>query len=185
LFLLFIIIEIIKSQRNRGREQTSNDYINLMVNRTIDLSNSITHITTQIIIKSMKVDPIYSYRLPLLKNSSRQLINLNARLKSTSENEEVISLKVSKQNQQLTDDHFDYYEINFKSEPMNYEEERILIITEDYFERLNLLPKKITLKEAQLVVFTDSVNHISYYQTNEQSTVVLLPSERTDIKYKY
>jgi hypothetical protein len=41
------------------------------------------------------------------------------------------------------------------------------------------------LKEAQLVVFTDSVNHISYYQTNEQSTVVLLPSERTDIKYKY
>ena len=128
----------------------------------------------------MKVDHIYSYKLPILKNSSKQLTNIAATLKSTSGDEEIVGLKVSKQSVAV-EDVFDYYEISFKSEPMNHEEERILIITEDYFERLQMLPKKITLKEDQLVVFTDSVNHISFYQTNSQKTVVIVPHERTEI----
>ncbi len=64
---------------------------------------------------------------------------------------------------------------------MNYEEERILIITEDYFERLELLPKKISIKEDQLVVFEDTINHVSFYQTNSQNVKVILPKERTEI----
>jgi len=178
--LLAYILDVIYSQRSRGREHTSNDYVNLSINRTIDLSNSITHITSHILIKSMKVDPIYSYRLPLLKNSSRALVNLAAKLKSASGDEEVISLKVTKQSLPV-EDIYDYYEVNFQSEPMNYEEERVLIINEDYFERLEMLPKKITLKDDQLVVFTDSMNHVSFYQTNTQMTTVILPRERTEV----
>ena len=178
--LLAYIFDLIYSQRSRGREHTSNDYVNLSINRTVDLSNSIIHITSQILIKSMKVDPIYSYRLPLLRNSSRTLVNLAAKLKSVSGDEEVISLKVTKQSSQV-EDIFDYYEVNFQSEPMNYEEERVLIIYEDYFERLEMLPKKISLKEDQLVVFTDSINHISFYQTNTQRTTVVLPREKTEV----
>jgi hypothetical protein len=182
LTLLFIVVDIIVSKKNRGREHSFNDYINLQVNRTIDLSESIIHFRSQILIKSMKVDPIYSYKLPILKNNSKYLINLEAKLKSPSGDEEIISLKVTKQTYPL-EKNYDYYEINFKSEPMNYEEERILIISEDYFERLNLLPKKIHLKDDQLVVFTDSVNLISFYQTNTQKTTVILPHERTEVVY--
>lgn len=181
LLLSLTLIELFNSQRSRGREHTKDDYINLQANRTVDLSSSILHITTNILIKSNKVEPIYSYRLPLLKNSSRYLINIAAKLKSTSGEEEVTNLKVTKSGQQ-SEDYLEYYEINFKSEPMNYEEERILIIKEDYFERLQLLPQKITLKEDQLVVFSDTINHLSFYQTNTQSCVVLLPRERTDVK---
>lgn len=181
-FLLFIIlylVESIISQRNRGVEHNSNDYINLDVNRTIDLSQSIMHIKSKILIKSNKVDPIYLYKFPILKNSCKYLININAKLQSLS-GEEVGSLKVSKQHSS-SNDTFNYYEINFKSEPMNHEEERLLIITEDYYERLEFLPKKISLKDDQLVVLTDSSNLISFYKTLKQKTEVVLPSERTDI----
>lgn len=175
-------IASIFSQRNRGREHTSNDYVNSQLNRTIDLSASIIQIRSEILIKSMKVDPIYSYRVPIQRNVSRYLINLSGKLRSTSNEDEVISLKVTKQSTQA-DSPFDFYEFSFKSEPMNYEEERVLIITEDYFERLELLPKKITLKEDQLVVFEDTINHISFYQTLSQRLKVILPRERTEIMY--
>ena len=174
------LISFVLSQRNRGREHTSNDYINIQVNRTVDLSASIVQIRSEILTKSMKVDPIYSYRVPILKNVSRYLVNLSAKLRSAANEEDHISLKISKQNSQ-SDTPFEFYEISFKSEPMNYEEERILIITEDYFERLELLPKKISIKEDQLVVFEDTINHVSFYQTNSQNVKVILPKERTEI----
>jgi hypothetical protein len=180
LFLSLYLLELIMSQNNRGKEHTSNDYLNLEVNRTIDLSNSIMHITSRILIKSMKVDPIFLYRFPILKNSTKHLINVGAKLKSSSGDDEVLNLKVTKQSLPA-DNIFDYYEVNFKSEPMNYEEERILIINEDYYERLSLLPKKISIKDDQLVVLTDSVNHISFYHTKSHNTVVYLPHERTEI----
>jgi hypothetical protein len=180
-FLLFIIlylVESIISQRSRGVEHNFNDYINLDANRTIDLSQSIMHIKSKILIKSNKVDPIYLYKFPILKNSCKYLININAKLQSLS-GEEVANLKVSKQ--QSSNDTFNYYEINFKSEPMNHEEERLLIITENYYERLEFLPKKISLKDDQLAVLTDSSNLISFYKTLKQKTEVILPSERSEI----
>ena len=178
--ITFCLLDLFISQRNRGKEPTSNDFTNLQVNRTIDLSFSIIKIKSEVLIKSMKVDPIYSYVFPILKNSTKNLINLSAKLKSSSGDEEVISLKVSKINLQVGI-LYDYYEVNFKSEPMNYEEERILIISEHYYEKLQLLPKKITIKENQLVIFSDSINHISFYHTISQRTIVTLPHERTDI----
>lgn len=182
LFITLFLIDLFFSQRNRGREHSSNDFVNVKVDRLIDLSYSIIQIKSEILIKSMKVDPIYSYKFPILKNSSKYMINLNAKLKSlaSEEKEDIISLKVTKQSTPSTDE-YDYYEVNFKSEPMNHEEERVLIITEDYFEKLDLLPKKIQLKDDQLVVFQDSLNHVSYYQTNSQKIHIKLPSERTEI----
>lgn len=182
LLITFYIAEVIFSQRGRGQEHSSNDFTNISVNRTINLANDIIHITSEILIKSMKVDPVYSYRLPVLKNSSKYLINIVTQFKSTSGDDEgnIIKLRVTKQSHQ-SDDQFDFYEVDFRSEPMNYEEERVLIVKEDYFERLQLLPQKISLKEDQLVIFSDTVNWPSYYQTKEQKTTVILPTERTDL----
>ena len=180
IFLIAICVKFIFSQ-NRGREHMSTDYTNVNINRTIDLSSNIITVESRILIKSMKVDPIYSYRLPLFKNSSQYLINIDAKFKSLNEDEQ-IKLKISKQYKHA-EDIFDYYEINFKSEPMNYEEERILIIREDYFERLNMLPKRISLKESQLVVLKDTINHVSFYPTSNQITYVILPDSKTEVMY--
>jgi hypothetical protein len=178
ILLLIAFIKVILSQRNR--EHMSTDYANLSVNRTIDLTSNIVRIETHILIKSMKVDPIYSYRLPLLKNSTRNLINIDARFESQTDNE-VIKLKLSKEHNKQNEETFDFYEISFKSEPMNHEEERMLVITEDYFERLELLPKKIALKDDQYVLFKDSVNHISFYPTTQQYVKVKLADPKTQV----
>jgi len=181
-FLFFIFYELISSQRSRGREHTSNDYLNLSVNRTIDLRHSVISITTKITLKSLKVDPIYSYRFIVLKNNSKSLINIQAKMINQMNDEDEIKLKISKQSY-VNDDNFDFYEINFKNEPINHEEERIIIVNEDYYERLEMLPKKISLREDQLVVFKDAVNHISFYQTNNQRTKILLRNGITEIMY--
>lgn len=179
-FLLFLLYQIISSQRSRGREHTSNDYINLSVNRTINLQNSVISIKTKILLKSLKVDPIYSYRYTVLKNNSKSLINIQATLVNSLSKSEDIKLKISKQSY-VNDENFDFYEINFKNEPINYEEERYITVVEDYYERLDMLPKKITLREDQLVVFKDTVNHVSFYQTNYQITKVVLKKEKTEV----
>ena len=182
LIITLYLAELFLSQRTRGREHSSNDFVNVQITRTVDLSYSILTVSSEILIKSMKVDPIYSYRFPILKNSSKSLINVEAKLKSTAGDDEVIALKVSKQSF-VSSDEYDFYEINFKSEPMNYEEERVLIITEDYYDRLELLPKKITIKQDQYVVYSDTLNHVSFYQTNSQNIIFKLPTERTEIVY--
>jgi hypothetical protein len=178
--ILLLTLHFVFSQ-NRNREHSSSDYSNLQVNRTVDLSSNIITIETHILIKSMKVDPIYSYRLLLLKNNSQNLINIEAHFKSLHD-EESMKLKLSKQ-YKSEKENFDFYEINFKSEPINFEEERILIIKEDYFESLDMLPKKITLKDDQYVVFKDTVNHVSFYPTVSTYTTIKLPNSQTDIMY--
>jgi len=45
----------------------------------------------------------------------------------------------------------------------------------------NYYLKKITIKEDQLVKFTDSINYLTFYQTDTQITTVILPHERTDL----
>jgi oligosaccharyltransferase complex subunit alpha (ribophorin I) len=64
---------------------------------------------------------------------------------------------------------------------MNNEEERILIIREDYFGKLQMLPKKITIKEDQLVLFEDTQNIFSLYKTLEQELEIKLPSDKTRV----
>jgi hypothetical protein len=179
-FLLFLLSQLTISQRSRGREHTSNDYLNLSVNRTIDLQNSVISIKTKILLKSLKVDPIYSYRYTVLKNNSKNLINIQATLVNPNSEGDNIKLKIAKQSY-VSDENFDFYEINFKNEPINYEEERFVTVVEDYYERLDMLPKKIMLREDQLVVFKDTINHVSFYQTNFQMLKVLLKREKTEV----
>jgi hypothetical protein len=180
LFLVMSVFHYIVAHKSRSIEQSSTDFINIQVNRTIDLTRLIIRIESKILIKSKKVDAIYSYKLPLLKNSTRNLVSLSAKLQSASDENDLLKLKINKQ-KSSTHEELDFYEINFKSEPMNYEEERYLIITEQYFAKLGLLPKKISLKQDQLVVFSDTINHLSFYTTNNQQIIVELPSERTEI----
>lgn len=180
LFFVFLFSQIISTQRLKIRDHNSNDYINLSVNRTIDLRLNVISITTKIIIKSLKIDPIYFYRLPILKNNTKSLIRISAKLLTSSNQSEEIRLKISKQIYNI-EENFEFYEINFNNEPMNQGEKRYIEINEDYFQRLEMLPKKITLNEDQLVVFKDTLNHVSFYQTNSQKTKVLFKSKKTQI----
>ena len=166
--------------QSRRTEFSANDFINSDVRRTIDLTNSIIKIETTLMIKCHRVDPIFTYRFPLLKNNSQNLVHLKASLRSVDGKEEVSGVVVNKLNR-LSDSTYDFYEINFKNEPMNNEEERVLVIEEDYSGRLEMLPKRITLKEDQLVVFSDTQNYLSVYTTNEQRTEVILPNESTEV----
>jgi oligosaccharyltransferase complex subunit alpha (ribophorin I) len=178
LFLLAIIYSYISTQQSRGRENSSGDYVNLNINRTIDLADNVIKVETKILIKSLRIDPIYTYKFPIIKNNTKSLVLLKATIMSTGENEN-ITLKISPLREKNND--FEFYEFNFKSEPMNNEEERFLLITEHYAEKLEMLPKKISLIMDQLVVFSDSANHVSFYSTNTQQTNVLLPSPKTDV----
>jgi hypothetical protein len=182
LFLIFFlaILDLCQSQRSRGREHNSNDFVNLSVNRTIYLKNSITIIESYLQIKSLKVDPLYSYRYAILKNNTKHLINISAKLFNLQNDNEEIKLKISKQSY-TSDDTFDFYEINFKNEPINFEEDRYIMITEDYYENLDMLPKKIALRDNQYVVFKDTINQVSFYQTNTQIIDVILKSEKTEV----
>lgn len=177
---VFFLADLFLSQRSRGREHNSNDFINISVNRTIYLKLSVTIVESYLQIKSLKVDPLYSYRYAVLKNNSKYLINISAKLINVQNENEEIKLKMSKQSY-VSDDTFDYYEINFKNEPINYEEERYLYVEENYYEKLEMLPKKITLRDNQYAVFRDSINQVSFYQTNNQIIDVMLRREKTEV----
>lgn len=180
IFLFFFLSNIFLAQRGRGREHNSNDFVNLSVNRTIYLKNSVTYSETYLQIKSLKVDPLYSYRYAILKNNSKHLINISAKLINVHNENEEIKLKMSKQSY-VSDDTFDYYEINFKNEPINYEEERYIYVVEDYYEKLEMLPKKISLRENQYAVFTDTINQVSFYETSNQIIDVMLRKAKTEV----
>jgi hypothetical protein len=169
-FIIALLIQAIYNQGYRGMEHSASDYINLNIDRTIDLTKNILSITSEILIKSTKIDPTYGYRLPILKNNTNSLIDISATAKSNINDKDSINLKLTK-SLYRTDD-FEFYDISFQSEPMNNEEERILIIKEFYFEKLQPLPKKITLKEDQLVLFKDTINHVSFYTTKKQTTTL-------------
>lgn len=179
-FFIFFLLKYISNQRTRGREHNSNDYINLNVNRTIYLKTSVTFIETSIQIKSLKVDPLYSYRYAVLKNNSKFLINISAKLINPQNEQEEIKLKMTKESY-VSNENFDFYEINFKNEPINFEEERNIYITEDYYERLEMLPKKIALKDDQFAVFKDTINLVSFYQTNEHIVDIALKKANTEV----
>lgn len=179
LFSLLNTLILILTQ-NRRTEFSSKDFVNSDVRRTIDLTNTVIKLETVLTIKCQRVDPIFTYRFPLLKNYSQSLVHLKASIKSVDGKEEVSGVKVNKLNR-LSDGTYDFYEVNFKNEPMNNEEERILVIEEDYSGRLEMLPKRITLKEDQLVVFSDYQNYLSVYNTNEQRTEVILPNDSTEV----
>jgi oligosaccharyltransferase complex subunit alpha (ribophorin I) len=99
---------------------------------------------------------------------------------NTQNEEEEIKLKITKESY-VSNENFDFYEINFKNEPINFEEERNIYITEDYYERLEMLPKKISLRDDQFAVFKDSINLVSFYQTNEQIVDVALKKANTEV----
>ena len=182
-FLLISLINLliyVFSQNRRGTEFSSKDFVNSDVRRTINLKNSIIKIETTLTIKSQRVDPNFTYRFHLIKNHTQSLVYLKAVLKSIDGNEEVTGIKINRLTR-IVDENFDFYEINFKNEPMNNEEERLLFIQEEYFGRLQMLPKKITLKEDQYVLLQDTQNYVSVYNTIDQRTEIILPSDKTYI----
>lgn len=163
-YILIIGIIHVLSQYSR-KELTSNDIINEKVNRTIDLTENIITVKTEVLIKSNKNDALTAYRHLILKNNSLSLIHISAELKSTS-GEESINLKIIEKSSDSK--LFNFYDLTFNTEPMNYEEERVLVLNEHYFGRLDLLPKAIDIKGDQNVVLSDSINFVSFYMTMDQ-----------------
>ena len=173
--LAFIInLSIIISYR--GIEHRSEDFVNTRVDRKINLSQNVMTIANKINFKSNKPDAAYAYRYAILKNNTKSLIYIDAVLRSTGEGDITLKLDKVKGN-----DQFDYYDISFKNYPLNQEEERSILVTERYFEKLQPLPKKITLKEDQLVLFEDSINLVSLYETETQATNVEFLNDKINI----
>jgi oligosaccharyltransferase complex subunit alpha (ribophorin I) len=127
----------------------------------------------------MKIDPVNTYRFTLLKNQTKNLLHVEAKMLAILEEETSIDLKIHKQLK--SNDDFAFYDMSFRSEPMNHEEERILIVTEYYTNQYELLPKKITLLEDQYVVFQNTQNYISFYNTLTQKTKVKLPVNKSKV----
>lgn len=178
-FIVFFLINIIKNVISSNYVQSEKDFINTDVVRTIDLRNLIVKITTKIFVKNMKVEPISQYRMVLLKNCTRSLLNIEAKMSLSEEDTESIRLKVNKQHK--SSDEFVFFDLSFRSEPMNHEEERVITITEYYSDQYELLPKKIYLTENQFVVYKSTKNYVSFYSTNKQKTKVKLPVEYNKI----
>ena len=177
--ILLGVIAIVTSQRGKGQSFSSNDFQNLNVNRTIDLTNQIVTIKTKVLIRNMKIDPIDTYRLTLLKNYTSNLLHLEAKMTSTEEESTIIKLKIHKQ--QRTNEEFVYYDLTFRGEQMNFEEERVLVITEYYSEQFELLPRQIALLDDQYAVYNGLSNYISFYETKTQVTKVKLPVTKNQI----
>jgi hypothetical protein len=171
-----LIAELSLILNYRGIEHRSEDFTNTRVDRKINLAQNIMTISNKINFKSNKPDAAYAYRYAMLKNNTRSLIYINAVLRSTGEGDIPLKLDKVKGN-----DLFDYYDISFKNYPLNYEEERSILVTERYFEKLELLPKKIKLKEDQLVVLKDTINLVSLYETETQATNVEFINEHVNI----
>lgn len=180
LIIASILSYILSQGKSRNTEYSSSDFLNKKASRTINLSNRIIEYETKINIVSQRIDPIFVYRFPILKNNSLSLVNLKAVLMSHDGKEEVTGIKINKLNR-LSTETYDVYEINFRNEPMNNEEERILIISEHYFGKLQMLPKKIAIKDDQLVLFEDTQNLFSLYNTLEQELEVKLPHDKTKV----
>lgn len=176
IFIATFLYSIYQSTQSK-QVFTSEDFQNIQVNRTIDLTNHIIKIKTKILIKNNKIDPVNTYRLPLLKNQTSNLLQLEASMSALLEEDSTINLKIHKQ--QKANNDFTFYDLSFRSEPMNYEEERLLVITEYYANQFDLLPKKIYLTEDQYVVFTNTQNFVSYYATATQRTKIKLPVEKS------
>lgn len=176
---LLILLNLIKDISPSTYIQSEKDFINTDVVRTIDLRNLIVKIKTKIFVKNMKVDPISQYRMVLLKNYTKSLLNIEAKMSLSEEDSESIKLKVNKQHK--SSDEYVYFDLSFRTEPMNHEEERVITITEYYSDQYELLPKKIYLTENQYVVFNNTKNYISYYTTNKQKTKIKLPVEYNKI----
>ena len=172
--LSFLLLNIVLTRGSNDYSMT--DFENLSAKRSISLKNKIIRVENEVLIKSTKVDPLYSYRYILNKNASQSLIHLSAKM--SPENQEPIELEIKKNSE---DADYIYYDISLKDFPMNYEEERTLVVKEDYFEKLQFYPKKIQIKDDQYALYKDSLNYLSAYQTNQQETVVTLPNEKTSI----
>ena len=175
--LSFLLLNIVLTRGSNDYSMT--DFENLSAKRSISLKNKIIRVENEVLIKSTKVDPIYSYRYILNKNASQSLIHLSAKM--SLENQEPIDLEIKKSSE---DADYIYYDISLKNFPMNYEEERTIVVKEDYFEKLQFYPKKIQIKDDQYALYKDSLNYLSAYQTNQQEIVVTLPNENTSlVKY--
>jgi hypothetical protein len=177
-FFLFIFsyFEQIFTQYGK-KEINNNDIINLKMTRSIDISKNIIKIANEVLIKSNKNDVLSTYRLPLARSENKFRLHLNAYMKSTHEDEQ-IDLKMQHSN---SDADYDYWDLNFYSDPMNFEEERILIIDEHLYGNMQMLPREITLLDNQNSLLNMSLNLISFYATNKMEVKVKLPNMGTKL----
>ena len=126
--LFFLLLSIVLTKG--ANDYSMNDFENLNVKRSINLKNKIIRVENEVLIKSTKVDPIYSYRYILNKNASQSLIHLSAKM--SLENQEPIDLEIKKSSE---DADYIYYDISLKNFPMNYAEERTIVAKEAYSKK--------------------------------------------------
>ena len=140
-----------------------NDFVNEKIKRTIDISKNIITIENEItIIKTSNTD-VYRYLIP--KNNTNFLLRVTANSKT------IKKLDIKKI---YSEKDYDIYEIQLQGSSE-------ITIHEDFFEKIEFLPKNILINENQLELFRDFINLLSCYLTKSQTTTIILPSENTRI----
>lgn len=178
ILLLISTLMIEKLITSVTHKQTINEsIINKSIEKKVNLSTNIIKIETRIIIKNNEIDPVDLYKFPILRNNSKNLLHFEANMLSFDE-ETSIPVKILR-NKPNENQSFQYisYEISFNKDPMNYDEERILIIIEYYTNKFQLLPKAISILDNQSVLFEDSTNSVSFYKTSSQKTIFIFKEQ--------
>lgn len=184
ILLLLTTLLIEKLITSVTHKQTINEaIINKSIEKKVNLSSNIIKIETKIIIKNNEIDPIDVYKYPILTKNSNFLLHFEANMLSSDEETSIpIRILKNKPNENQSNQYISY-EITFNKDPINHEEERIIIIIEYYTNKLQLLPKSISILDDQSVLFEDSSNSVSFYKTFSQKTTFLfMDQENLDDK---
>lgn len=153
------------------------DLINTKVDRTIELNSHLVHINNAITVENKaSSSAIKSYTFTVEPSLAKNVAFVGAYLTGT-EDIEKRTLKVTELSQDSNRGAL--YRIDFKSDlaagkSLSFEVELVL------FEALRPYPTEITQAEKQYVVFKGNHYYYSLYQTQKQTTVVNLASDKTE-----
>lgn len=179
--IFFILVFMIKEYSSFSKIN-SDDITNISIERSLDLRNNLMEASTKIKIKANNYNPIDVYRYLLMRNTTNNLLHIEAymiinddSLDYDYDSSSLIKLNLTHVNHMPSIDHLSFIDISFKNDPLNYNEERLILILEYYQYQLDLLPKEILLVESQYALYHGTYNLVSNYPSLSQSTSFELP----------
>jgi oligosaccharyltransferase complex subunit alpha (ribophorin I) len=153
------------------------DLVNVKVERTIDLTSHLVHITNAITVENKASSGAHkSYTFTVEPANAKNIAYVGAHLSGT-EDIDKRTLKVSEVSQDSNRGAL--FKIDFKNDlaagkSVSFEVELVL------FESLKPYPTEIAQHERQLVVYKGNHYYYSLYQTVKQNTIVNLASDKVE-----
>lgn len=136
--IFFILVFMIKEYSSFSKIN-SDDITNISIERSLDLRNNLMEASTKIKIKANNYNPIDVYRYLLMRNTTNNLLHIEAymiinddSLDYDFDSSSLIKLNLTHVNHMPSIDHLSFIDISFKNDPLNYNEERLILILEYY-----------------------------------------------------